>query len=783
MTKTINSQSETQTVTIKILMHMKAFFSNQGRFFNTTLKTLPAALLMAGMVSCSDDSAPSDPNKGDDAQKTELEKSALKVFTNPADMPSRVINFSFGNSGSRAINPDIDLDAFLKEVQENIDLSKLVELKDANFYYNPDELDYSKLVVSGEHKGALQNFGSTVYVTGKWTIDGFNANIAENKQATIVVLPGGELQFDMNKFQGSECLTIYNFGKLTSTQQELNLEGVTLYSGAALDQIKRLGFQSEVYVDGAVVVDYIHISGNSDVYINCKLEASEKVVFDNDQTFHVGYIKSPEIELMANPKVELRDGAYIETELLNIHNVQSSQIYALDDDVALVKATSIKVNNAGEGDLKGTFGNLNLLCEKWIYGENVEPTKEALGLNASVNLNEEVDVKYVEDNSSNSCSPIFVTIPTVPTDPTDPTDPTIPTDPTDKPKLETISFITNEHSHPISATCIQFDGNKAYVSWHERGKGIQGCIEVVERTAEGIKLLAYAQDPNTDYNHIIVDGNRLLAVGHNANHAIVGEIALSGGTFANNAEIAFTHLKGNRVAGADNPEFYGGDGNCIVRNGQYLSVASYGGFHTLTSDLKRLNDDRDGAVATAGSGKHLSLCGDKILTLNLSEKNSVASMAELRLYDANDYTWSNPTVVATDLKISPVDGKNTIALDKDGSIYVALGQNGLRKYNQSGATVAEYHAGEFGVNPANGLAVDDKYLYVAFGSGLYIFDKNDITKPVLTYTNGKPGATNYPGNTVEDGINASCNYVAVDGDIIYLAYGRNGVDVLRMTNR
>ncbi|MDE6089946.1 MAG: hypothetical protein K2G41_04525 [Duncaniella sp.] len=763
---------------------MKAFFSNQGRFFNTTLKTLPAALLMAGMVSCSDDSAPSDPNKGDDAQKTELEKSALKVFTNPADMPSRVINFSFGNSGSRAINPDIDLDAFLEEVQK-IDFSTITEFTDPNiFYNNPNQLDTKQLVVSGELKGQLQNFGSTVYVKGKWTITGFNANTWQGLKATIVVLPGAELEFDMNKFQGDNCLTIYNFGKLTSTvadDQEFNLEGVTLYSKANIDQIKRLGFQSEVYVDGAVVVDYIHISGTSEVYINCKLEASEKVRFDNDQIFHVGYIKSPEIELMANAKVALNDGAYIETDLLKIDNVQSCQIYALDDDVALIKATSIQVNNVGPENLKGTFSNLNLLCENWIYGENVEPTKDALGLNASVNYNEENgSVKLEADNDPNSCAPIFVTIPT---DPTDPTDPTIPTDPTDKPKLETISFITNEHSHPISATCIQFDGNKAYVSWHERGQGIQGCIEVVERTAEGIKLLAYAQDPNTDYNHIIVDGNRLLAVGHNANHAIVGEIALSGGTFANNAEIAFTHLKGNRVAGADNPEFYGGDGNCIVRNGQYLSVASYGGFHTLTSDLKRLNDDRDGAVATAGSGKHLSLCGDKILTLNLSEKNSVASMAELRLYDANDYTWSNPTVVATDLKISPVDGKNTIALDKDGSIYVALGQNGLKKYNQSGATVAEYHAGEFGVNPANGLAVDDKYLYVAFGSGLYIFDKNDITKPVLTYTNGKPGATNYPGNTAEDGINASCNYVAVDGDIIYLAYGRNGVDVLRMINR
>lgn len=752
---------------------MKAIFSNRGRMINAALKALPATLLMAGMASCSDDNTFAEPGTDGISQSAGLETSPLSVITDPAKMPARVLNYSFGTPGSRSLNPEIDLNAYLQNVQNNVDLSKLVELKDANFYYNPDQLDFSQLVVSGDYKGALQNFGSTVYVTGKWTITGFNANTYLNEQATIVVLPGGELEFDMNKFQGSQCLTIYNFGKLTSTvsnDQEFNLEGVTLYSGAALDQIKRIGFQSEVYVDGSVVVDYIHISGNSDVYINCKLVASEKVVFDNDQVFHVGYIKSPVVQLMANPRVELRDGAFIETDVLSIENVQTSQLYALNDDVALIKATEIHVNNAGAGDLKNTFGNLNLLCEKWVYGENVEPTKEALGLNASVNLNEEVEVEYIEDNTANSCAPIFVTIP-----------PTVP----DKPKLETISTITNDHSHPISATCIQFNGSKAYVSWHERGEGIQGCIEVVEHSAEGVKLLAYAQDPNTDYNHIIFDGNRLLAVGHNANHAIVGEIALNGGTFANNAEIAFTHLKGNRVAGEDNPEFYGGDGNCIVRNGDYLTVASYGGYHTLTSDLKRLNNDRDGAFRTTGSGKHLSLVGNKLIALNLTERvqGAASSPAELRLYDADDYTWSNPTIVSSDLEISPIDGKNTIALDNDGSMYVALGHGGLKKFNAAGAVAGEYKAGETQRNPANGLAIDDKYLYVAFGSGLYIFDKNDISTPILTYTNGKPGATNYPGNTAEEGINASCNYVAVDGDIIYLAYGRNGVDVLRMTNR
>ena len=761
------------------IMHMKALISNQGRVFTTALKALPVALLMAGMSSCSDDINNGVPEGGDNSQASDLQSYTLDVFTSPSSMPASVINYTWGKPGSRSLNPDINLAAVLEEAQQ-VDMGALAEYNPNIFYYNPDGADTGKLVIHGDYTGALQNFGSTVYVLGKWTITGFNANTYLGKTATIVVLPGGELclsndgqSTDNIKFQGNNCLTIFNFGKLTTTaasDKMCDIEGVTLYSATALDQIKRLGFQSEVFIDGAVDVDYIHISGNSDVYINCKLEATEKVVFDNDQTFHVGYIKSPCVEIMAKPTVVLRDGAYIETDFMFIHNAQSSQIYAKAEDVALIKAGKIQVNNVGDGNLRGTFGNLNLICDTWIYGENIEPTKEGLGLNASVNWNEEVDVVFEEDTTPGSCAPKFVTI---------------PPEPTDKPHLETIATVTNDHSHPISATCIQFAGNKAYMSWHARGEGIQGCIEVLEHTAEGIKLIAYAQDHNTDYNHIIVDGDRLLATGHNAQHALIGEIALTGGTFETGATINYTHLKGNRVSGEDNPEFYGGDGNCIVRNGDYITVASYGGFHTLTSDLKRLNGDRDGAVRTPGSGKHLSLVGDKLITLNLLDRdpNATALPAELRLYSADDYYWANPTVIATDLEVSPIDGKNTIALDTDGSMYVALGHGGLKKFNAAGALVAEFKAGETKRNPANGLAVDDKYLYVAFGSGLYIFDKTDLSKPVVTYANGKPGATKYAGNTEEDGVNASCNYVAVDGDIIYLAYGRNGVDVLRMTNR
>ena len=740
-------------------------FLKTSRLNTTAITTLPvAAVLLSAMASCSD--ADYGLVDGDEtANVTTLEKSSLSIFTDPASMPASVLNYTFGKVGSRAIDPQIDLSAKLEEFK-TVNIDKLIELKDANFYYNPEQKDLSKLVVNGEYTGQLENFGSTVFVTGKWNITGFNPNKHLNVAATIVILPGGELCVPAT-LQGVEALTIYNYGKLTSTaadSQVCNIEGLTLYSAANLDQIKRLGFQSEVYIDGAVKVDYIHISGNSDVYINCKLEASEEVIFDNDQTFHVGYIKSPIIRFWSNPKVELRDGAYIETDLLDIENVLTSQIYALDEDIALIKANKIHFNNVGAGNLKNTFGNINIIYNELEYGENVEATKDALGFNASVTLNKDVNVEYVYDD--NGCAPIFVTEP-------DP-DPEIPT----PPSLETVATIVNDHHHPISATCIQFNGDKEYVSWHERGAGIQGCIEVVETTPEGVKLLAYAQDPNTDYNHIIFDGDRLLAVGHNAKNAIVGQIALNGGTFTTGTEIEFTNLKGNRVKGQENPEFYGGDGNCILRNGDYITVASYGGFHTLTSDLKRLDDDRNGAVATPASGKHLSLCGDKLLTLNLTDKGATtSSAAELRLYDANDYYWANPTVVATDLTITPIDGKNTIALDSDGSMYVALGHGGVRKYSATGNFV-ELKAGEEGKNPANGLAVDDKYLYVAYGSGLYIYNKSDlalVTKYIHT------GKSTYPGNP--DDVQASCNYVAVNGEYIYLAYGRDGVDVLRMINR
>ncbi len=713
-----------------------------------TLKSLPvAALLLAGMAACSDENMPD--GNGDEQEPLELQSSALNVMTDPAKMPATVYNYVFGNSAkTRATDEGFTM----PDVPEALKYEGLDEYE--NTWWAPDcpKKDFK---ITKDCNLGFKNVGQEMYVApgAKWTITGTDGG----GSATIWVLPGATLEFTGGGFEAAAGhITIYNYGTLAfnNGENQCRLGGnLTVYSQTAIDQIPNLNLACEFSTNGAVKVKRVHFNNAANVRIGCKIEATEEVIFDNISTFNVGYIKSPKIELWSTPKVVVRDGGYIKTDELNIRNVQTSQIYA-EAGVALIQAGTILVNNAGGDNLKNTFGNINILCDKWVYGENVEPTKKGLGLNANVKLNEEVDVKL---ETGDSCAPVWVT----PKD--DETE--------DKPSLETIASVTNEHTHPISATCIQFSGNKAYVSWHERGTGIHGCVEVVENTPEGLKLLAYAEDENTDYNHILVDGNRLLTVGHNDKNAVVGEIALENGSFAQGETLSFVNLKGNKVPHKDNPEFYGGDGNCIVRNGNYLSVASYGGLHTLNSDLSRM-EPTSGAAPTTGSAKHLSLVGGKLLELNLTArvKDAKSSPAELRLFEASDYTWSKPTVIASDLTITPVDGKNTIALDNDGSMYVCLGHGGVKKYtgNSCVATITENNA------PANGLCLDDKYLYVAFGKGLYIYAKDDLSKPVLKYT--------HIGRT-KDGGTVSCNYVAVNGNLIYLAYGRDGYDVLRMKNR
>lgn len=724
-------------------------YLRESGLLTPTSKLLAAGLLLFGASACSDDELVKDDPAN---EKTEQQTSALTVITDPSQMPVTVYNY--GN-GART-NDDEDIFANIPDIP---DYSKVQEYTGPNWESNVPSNDCVIL----NAKGGFPNAGQDIFVKGKWTITGtYNAG-NDGKPANIYVLPGGTLEFSNTGFENAwttHIINIYNYGTLAFNggENQCRIGGdIELYSLAPIDQIPNLNIACKFVAAAPVKAKRIDLNNAALVYAKCAMEATEEIIFDNESVFHVGYVKAPVVELEAGAKICLYDGAMIDVcdekdnlGRFNVRNVQSTQVYAEDGGVGLIRTGEMLLNNVGADNLKGTFTNINIFCDKFIYGENVETTESAMGFNASAHINAAANVEVVKQDDA--CAPKLV----VPEEPTE--------DPI--PDIETVTFIDNEHTHPISATCIQFNGDYSYMSWHEMGSGIHGCIEVLKMTPEGLKLQAFAEDETTDFNHILFDNDRLLTVGHNAGHAIVGEIAIPGGTFAQGTELKYYNLKSNRPEGAD-----AGDGNCIIRNGEYIQVASYAGLHTLNSDLTRYNEGRTGFVPTSGSGKHLAIAGDKVLTFNLTERiqGAESSPAELRWFGNTDYEWTNPTTVASDLTVAPVDGKNTIAFDAEGAMYVCLGHEGFKKF-VGNAEVASFKNDA----PCNGIAVDDKFVYVANGPAFLIFKKNDLSKPLVRLSHTAP---------YKQDRKPSCNYVAVKGDLIYIAYGRDGVDVLRFNNR
>jgi hypothetical protein len=328
----------------------------------------------------------------------------------------------------------------------------------------------------------------------------------------------------------------------------------------------------------------------------------------------------------------------------------------------------------------------------------------------------------------------------------------------------------------LSAASITADDNgHVYVSWHLTGGAFQGRVEVAQVTASGCTLLqaltteasAAKTNGGRDYNHIMVDAasRRLYAVGsENKGGFIAYNDLTTEGLIANN-ELHYRRLQG-------------GDGNCILRNGDYLQLATTYGLEVYEArNLRRVT-----GVELPGKGKYIATDGSRVVTLSFASRETTASRyydrtlvsiqqatGLLHSYAASDLLLSDPTTLASDLEIAPADGKNVVALDGD-DVYVACGAAGVVRYSAAAGAAT----GSFAIAPAsdgyikgyaNGVAVDARYVYVAYGSaGVYVLDKSTLSV-VARYTNvgGK-----------------SANFVYVHDGLIYVAYGKSGWEVLEL---
>lgn len=359
-------------------------------------------------------------------------------------------------------------------------------------------------------------------------------------------------------------------------------------------------------------------------------------------------------------------------------------------------------------------------------------------------------------------------------------------------KIDVISVIDyTNHTHDISATCIQPYNDKLYMSYHtneenqkDPNKKTGGCIEVFKTENNQTTMLQYLQDKKElyDFNHLMVDGKDatkyVYIAGHSTNGGMMGRIALDSNGLLN-TEVKdideTTTLNPLTIVDWEHEGLEKSDENCIVRDGNKLMVATargYGVYDANTLDLI-------GKKETPGKAKHIALNNQYIVTLHYNNEvgsDDEAVSGTLQVFPLGaDILTATPAKTINVSSIAPNDGKNTIAIDGN-HIYVCRSAKGLSCYDLTTGKEVWNWGAPLTANTkvpqgyVNGVTYDANYIYLACGSyGLVVLDKNKME-------NGKP--VKVVKKRAEAGMSA--NYVTLDGGYIYVAYGKSRLRVMKL---
>ena len=348
----------------------------------------------------------------------------------------------------------------------------------------------------------------------------------------------------------------------------------------------------------------------------------------------------------------------------------------------------------------------------------------------------------------------------------------------DQKKLMLLSTIANYDRDSQSATAIvPTADNKVYVSYHTNGAEFGGSIDVAEMNGEQLTLRQRVQQAEAggatyDFNHLNVINNKLYLAGSAKGKdgkqfggATVSYAAIGGDGTLNVTEGLSTVALDNTVKG---------DANCVVPFDNNIAVASTLGYSVYDPTLAKEAKDR---VSTTGKAKFVAVNGTSLVGLNYTSEITAGDaevQGEVQVFDNSMKQTSSFNVGS----IAPNNGKNMIAIDSNGRIYVCKSAKGLMCYeNGSPAWASEWTTptsksdNNVSVDKRqgyiNGVAVDDNYVYVAAGAyGLVV-----LTKDGKEVTHKRIGTS---GN--------SANYVAVKNGLICVAYGKGRIQVFKLTS-
>lgn len=342
-------------------------------------------------------------------------------------------------------------------------------------------------------------------------------------------------------------------------------------------------------------------------------------------------------------------------------------------------------------------------------------------------------------------------------------------------KLMLLSTIANYDRDTQSATAIvPTADNKVYVSYHTNGTEFGGSIDVAEMNGEQLKLKQRVQQAEAgatyDFNHLNVINSKLYLAGSakgkdgkQLGGAAISYAAIGGDGLLNVKEGLTSQSLDNAVKG---------DANCVVPFGNNIAVASTLGYSVYDPTLVKGE-----LTKTTGKAKFVAVNGTSLVGLNYTSEITAGDaevQGEVQVFDNSMKQTSSFNVGA----IAPNNGKNMIAIDSNGRIYVCKSAKGLMCYeNGSPAWASEWTTptSKSDKNVSvdkrqgyiNGVAVDDNYVYVAAGAyGLVV-----LTKDGKEVTHKRIGTS---GN--------SANYVAVKNGLIYVAYGKGRIQVFKLTS-
>ena len=800
-----------------------------------------AAMLLA---SCSDSNDTPTPNPT--PAETGIIGKEVTSITDAQQLAARVYNFKRTSATRAAGVTSANLNqAYTMEAEPTeLDFAKMEKMSNHepwNFPANTDMYIAPGETIVSEKQYHLN--GNTIYVAGTYE---YNPGWTEGNY-TIVVLKGGTLKWTGGNLflnqNGGKILCYGNFecnadldvqnrgifkiaGDLNLKGHSLRVNNASVYIGGKLicnnfenqanaytniqGSIEGVENQT-IRVDGVVNVDGdfktkdLYLIGNGQLYC-CSLELTGEFKSEGGDgqgsALHTSYLKAKNLLLASSNNIYLVNNSSIEVEgTLQCNKNASAMIFLQGaNSKAYIKANVIKYNGSGSpASLMDCymFNALDKGGEFYIDADHFD-NSASNGGNLAFS-----DIQFLGSgkahNFRNNSAPItlekaecgYTLNPDVPT----------------PPHIDEVGEVLYDHTHTdITATCIQPYNGKLYMSYHTRGNGHGGCIEVFETdNQKQTQLLQFLQDTDKslDFNHLMVDGKsstpNLYVVGNYAyTNKETGMQSDAGAMMARidlksdglmNTEIQHmgdAAINPLIIVPLENNQKNNEDENAIVRDGDKLLVTSTRGYEVYDPITLELLSNK----VTPGKAKHIALNNGEIATLYYNERVSSTETpvaGTLEIFNAGaDIATAKPEKSISVSEIAPNNGKNTIAIDGD-NVYVCRSANGLTCYDKN--TGAEKWTWQAPLTAstfkpqgyANGVTFDDKYVYLACGGyGLVVLDKNKMVdgKPAVYAKTRVTGIVNEQGRVVWN----SANYVTLYNGLIYVAYGKSRLKVYQLVD-